>query len=128
MTEPGVPTFEQLRVLIAVVEEGSFAAAARRLNGATSAITYAIGNLEAQLGIALFDRVATRKPELTEVGRAVVTEARTVAHGIDMLRARVKGLGEGLEAEVSIAVDVFLPTTRLVDALRSNPVGDTRSG
>jgi hypothetical protein len=43
----------------------------------------------------------------------VVTEARTVAHGIDMLRARVKGLSEGLEAEVSIAVDVFLPTTRL---------------
>jgi DNA-binding transcriptional LysR family regulator len=53
MTEPGVPTFDQPRVLIAVVEEGSFAAAARRLNRATSAITYTIGNLEAQLGIAL---------------------------------------------------------------------------
>jgi DNA-binding transcriptional LysR family regulator len=49
MTEPGVPTFEQLRVLIAVVEEGSYAAAARRLNRATSAITYAIDNLEVHI-------------------------------------------------------------------------------
>jgi DNA-binding transcriptional LysR family regulator len=69
--------------------------------------------------LPLFDRVGTRKPELTEAGRAVLAEARTVTHGVDILRARVKGLLEGLEAEVSVAVDVMLPTARLVDALQA---------
>lgn len=119
MTTLGTPTFDQLRVLLAVAEEGSFAAAARRLNRATSAVTYAIDNLEGQLGLRLFDRVATRKPALTQAGRAVLAEARIVAHGLDMLRARVQGLLEGLEAEVSIAVDVMFPTARLVDALQA---------
>ena len=119
MAEPGFPSLSQLQVLLTVVDAGSFAAAARRLNRATSAITYAIDNLEAQLGLPLFDRVATRKPELTQAGRAIVAEARTVTHSVDMLRAKVKGLLEGLEAEVSVAVDVMLPTSRLVDALQA---------
>jgi DNA-binding transcriptional LysR family regulator len=119
MTAPGSPTLDQLQVLLAVQEAGSFAGAARRLNRATSAITYAIDNLEAQLGLPLFDRVATRKPALTEAGRAVLAEACNVARGIDKLRATVKGLLDGLEAEVSVAVDVMLPTARLVDALRA---------
>ncbi len=119
MSNPGTPTLDQLQVLLCVVETGSFAAAARRLHRATSAISYAIDNLELQLGLPLFDRVGTRKPELTEAGKAVLAEARTVTHGVDMMRARVKGLLEGLEAEVSIAVDVMLPTARLVDALQA---------
>jgi DNA-binding transcriptional LysR family regulator len=119
MSFPGTPTLDQLQIFLTVVEHGSFAGAARKLNRATSAITYAIDNLELQLGLPLFDRVGTRKPELTEAGRAVLAEARTVSHGVDILRARVKGLLEGLEAEVSVAVDVMLPTTRLVDALQA---------
>jgi len=50
------PTFDQLQVMLAVVEEGSFSGAARRLNRAQSAITYAVQRLEEQLGVALFDR------------------------------------------------------------------------
>ena len=114
--EPGTPTLDQLRVFLAVVETGSFAAAARRLGRATSVISYAVANLEAQLGLALFDREATRKPQLTVAGRALLGEARTVAHGVDGLRARVRGLLSGLEAEVNLAVDVMLPTSRVVDA------------
>jgi len=119
MQRPGTPTLDQIQVLLAVVEAGSFAAAARRLNRATSAVTYAIDNLEAQLGLALFDRVATRRPSLTPAGRTVLTEARAVVQGVDLLRARVQGLLEGLEPEVSLVVDVMLPTARLVDALQA---------
>ena len=114
---PANPSLDQLRVFLAVVEDGGFAAAGRRLNRATSAISYAIANLESRLGVALFDRETTRKPRLTVAGRAVLAEARTVATGVDTLKAKVKGLSQGLEAEVSIAVDVMLPTARLVDAL-----------
>ena len=116
-SDPGTPSFDQLRVLVAVADTGSLAAAGRRLGRATSAVSYAIANLEAQLGLPLFHRKATRRLELTEAGRVVLAEARTLARGIDGLRARVKGLLEGLEAEVSIAVDVMLPTDRLVAAL-----------
>ena len=49
MTEPGTPTLDQLRVLAAVAEAGSFSAAARRLHRAQSVISYAIANLEQSL-------------------------------------------------------------------------------
>lgn len=117
MANPGTPTLDQLRVFLTVVETGSFAGAARQLGRATSVISYAVANLEAQLGLALFDREATRKPRLTVAGRAVLAEARTVAHGIDGLRAKVRGLLGGLEAEINLAVDVMLPTSRVVEAL-----------
>jgi DNA-binding transcriptional LysR family regulator len=119
MTGPGLPTLDQLQVLLAVQEAGSFAGAARKLNRATSAVTYAIDNLEAQLGLPLFDRVATRKPMLTEAGRAVLAEACTVTHRVHLLRAKVQGLLEGLEAQLCLAVDVLMPTARLTDALRA---------
>lgn len=119
MPEPGTPTLDQLRVFLAVVETGSFAAAARRLGRATSVISYAIANLETQLGLELFERDATRRPQLTVAGRAVLGEARTVAHGVDGLRAKARGLLGGLEAEVNLAVDVLLPTARVVDALKA---------
>jgi DNA-binding transcriptional LysR family regulator len=119
MTDPGIPTLDQLRVFLTVVEAGSFAGAARRLGRATSVISYSVANLEAQLGLPLFDREATRKPMLTEAGRAVLAEARTVAHSIDGLRAKVRGLLAGLEAEIHLVVDVLLPTPRVVDALQA---------
>lgn len=117
MSSPGTPTLEQLRVFLAVVDNGSFAGAARRLNRAVSAISYSIANLEAQLGVILFERSATRRPVLTAAGRAVEAEARTIAQDIDGLRAKVKGLLDGLEAEVDLAVDVMLPAARLGQVL-----------
>jgi DNA-binding transcriptional LysR family regulator len=118
-SDPGIPTLDQLRVFLTVVEVGSFAGAARKLGRATSVISYAIANLENQLGVALFDRRSTRKPQLTDAGRMVLAEARTVASGIDGLRARVRGLLRGLEAEVHLVIDVLLPAHRVVDALKS---------
>lgn len=117
MADPGTPSLDQLRILVTIVETGSLAAAGRRLGRATSAISYALVNLEAQLGVALFHRAATRRLELTTAGGVVLAEARTLARGVDTLRARVKGLQGGLEAEVALVVDVMLPTDRLVAAL-----------
>src|SRR5262245_59500126 len=115
-SDPGTPTLDQLRVFLTVVEAGSFAGAARRLGRATSVISYSIGNLEAQLGVPLFDRRSTRKPQLTEAGRAVLSEARIISNGVHGLRAKVKGLLQGLEPEIHLVLDVMLPTARVVDA------------
>ena len=77
-SDPGTPTLDQLRVFLTVADVGSFAGAARKLGRATSVVSYSIANLEAQLGVSLFDRESTRKPQLSEAGRTVLSEARTV--------------------------------------------------
>lgn len=119
MATVGTPTFEQLRTFLAVVDAGSFAAAGKRLNRAVSVISYGIANLEAQLGVTLFEREGSRRPQLTVEGRALLAEARTIAQGFDNLRAKVKGLLEGLEAEVDLALDVMLPSDRVGKVLRA---------
>jgi DNA-binding transcriptional LysR family regulator len=116
MREPGLPTLDQLRVFVAVLDAGSFSRAARQLHRTQSVISYTIANLEAQLNVALFDR-SKRKPTLTEAGKMLLADARTVALKVDAMRARAKTLAQGLEAEVSLAVDVMYPTDLLVAAL-----------
>ncbi len=116
--EIGTPTLDQLLVLVAVVEAGSFSAAARALNRTQSVVSYTIASLEAQLGLTLFDR-SRRRPALTAAGRAVLGDARRASSMVDELRARAAGLAGGLEAEVSLAVDVMFPTMRLVAALQA---------
>ena len=118
MSSPGTPTFDQLRIFLAVVDTGSFAGAARRMNRAVSVISYGIANLEAQLGLELFQREGTRRPQLTVGGRAVLAEARAIGQGMDALRAKVKGLLDGLEAEVDLALDVMVPPERVGGVLR----------
>jgi DNA-binding transcriptional LysR family regulator len=119
MSDPGIPTFDQLRVFLTVVDTGSFAGAARQLGRATSVISYSITNLEGQLGVCLFVRNATRRPQLTDDGRTLLAEARNVALGIHRLRARALGLRQGLESEVRLALDAMLPAPRVVSALKA---------
>jgi len=109
-SDPGTPTLDQLRVFLAVVDVGSFAGAARQLGRATSVISYSIANLEAQLGVLLFDRKSTRKPQLTEAGSGVLSEARAITNAINGLRAKVRSLRQDIEAEISLVLDVMLPS------------------
>ena len=114
---PGTPTLDQLGVLVQVVEAGSFSAAARKSNRALSVVSYTISNLEAQLGVDLFDRTVSRKPRLTEAGRVVLAQARSVLGEVDDLRAKVAGMMSGLEGELHVALDSLLPSARVVEAL-----------
>jgi DNA-binding transcriptional LysR family regulator len=118
MRTPRVPSIDQLRVLLSVVETGSFTAAAKRLGRATSAVSYAIDALEEQLGVGLFDRRGTRKPALTARGEAIVSEARAVARSVETLLARVNGLLNELEPEISLVVDALFPCDWLIPLLR----------
>jgi DNA-binding transcriptional LysR family regulator len=101
-------SLDQFAVFATVVAEGSFAAAARRLNRAQSAITYAIQKLEEQSGVVLFDRSAYRA-ELTEAGRALLPRARRVLDDVDDFRLQAAGVTQGVEAELSLVVDSFVP-------------------
>jgi DNA-binding transcriptional LysR family regulator len=101
-------SLDQLRTFIAAADAGSFSAAARRLNRAQSAVSQTISGLEAQLGVALFDRTQ-RYPSLTGQGRLLLADARAVIADVDALKARAKGMAGGLEPELSVAVDVMVP-------------------
>ena len=109
-------SLDQLRTFIAAVDEGSFSAAGRRLGRAQSVVSQTMANLESQLGVRLFER-GGRLPVLTAAGKALLTDARTVAHSMDLFKARARGLAGGLEPEVSIVVDVMFPTEVLTSAV-----------
>ena len=109
-------TLDQLRTFIAAAEQGSFSAAGRKLRRAQSVVSQTLANLEGQLGVALFNRSA-RYPVLTPDGRALLEEARAVADRMDGFKARAKTLREGLEPELSLAIDVMYPMSELIDAV-----------
>jgi DNA-binding transcriptional LysR family regulator len=111
------PTLDQLQVLVAVADTGSFSAAGRKLNRAQSVISYAIANLEAQLGLKLFEREGAREPSLTTEGKAMLADARRMVGVLSDIRARAEGLKQGLEAELVIAVDVTTPAPALTRVL-----------
>jgi DNA-binding transcriptional LysR family regulator len=109
-------TLDQIRTFIAAVDEGSFSAAGRRLGRAQSVVSQTLANLEDQLGVRLFDR-SGRMPKLTAEGAALIGEARAAVGGVDLLKARAKGLAGGLEPELSVVVDVMFPIGILTAAV-----------
>jgi len=114
----GQPTVDQLRLFLAVAEEGSFNRAAKKLGRALSVISYGIAALEAQLGVRLFEREGSRRPVLTDAGRALLADARAVADEVDGLMARARGIRQGLETELALALDVMFPSSAVAAVLR----------
>jgi len=111
-------TLDQVAVFLAVVEHGSFSAAARALSRAQSAVTYGVHKLEEQTGTALFDR-AQYRPVLTEAGRALLPQARRVMEAVGSFRMQARGIAGGLEPEVGLAVTSFFPMPILAEALHA---------
>jgi DNA-binding transcriptional LysR family regulator len=110
-------SLDQLRAFIAAVDEGSFSAGARRLHRAQSAVSELVSNLEAQLGVVLFDR-SERYPKLTPAGVLLVADARCVVANVDLLKARAKGISGGLEPELSAVVDVLFPIEAIAESAK----------
>jgi DNA-binding transcriptional LysR family regulator len=97
-------TLDQMRVFATVAEAGSFRLAAMRLKRVQSAISHAIGNLEAQLDVELFDR-SGHKPRLTPAGATLLADVKGLLLKVDSVRARARGLGQGVELEIVLALD-----------------------
>lgn len=101
-------SLDQLRVVLAVVEAGSFTAAAKRLRRAQSAVSQAVMTLERQLGVALFDRDGYR-PVPTPAGRALLAEIRSIVERSERLRAQASAIASGLEPELAVVLDAVYP-------------------
>jgi len=111
-------TLDQLRMMVAVVDEGSFSAAARKLQRVQSAVSTAMANLEDQLGVPIWDR-SSRIATLTPQGEAVLAAARRVLAEVDGLRRLTAGMVIGLEPSVSLCLDSLFPQAALVDLCRA---------
>jgi len=109
-------TIDQLRVFRQVAEAGSFSAAARAMHRAQSAITYAVQNLEAQVGTELFDRSGYR-PVLSEAGRALLPRAQRILEELAAFGSQARGIAGGLEPEVGLVVEAMFSTPTLVRVL-----------
>ena len=118
---------QQLRYALAVVDHGTFTAAAAACFVAQPSLSHAIRNLETELGVALFHRLG-RRTTLTSAGEAFIPAAREVLRTLDTLRAdvdAVAGVIAGrldLVALPTLAVD---PVTPLVGTFRAAHPGVT---
>jgi LysR family transcriptional regulator, transcription activator of glutamate synthase operon len=102
----GAMELRQLRAFVHVTHAGTFTRAAEELHVAQSAVSQAVGKLEAELGFELLRRTS-RGVELTEAGEAVFERAREIVAGADAIRsdlAALRGLLEG-----TVALGTMLP-------------------
>jgi DNA-binding transcriptional LysR family regulator len=111
-----VLTLDQFRVFLAVHEEGSFSAAARRLNRAQSAVSRTVVTLENAVGVKLFDR-SRYKPQLTKAGKALAGDARAVIDREQAFQARALSIVDDVEPELGLAVHFSLSIQSLTPVL-----------
>lgn len=83
-----------LRCFVGVAEDEHVGRAALRLNISASPLSRQIRKLEAELGVALFERQRQRL-HLTEAGRRFLAEARDLLAHAEMVKARGQGLAHG---------------------------------
>jgi DNA-binding transcriptional LysR family regulator len=110
-------TLRQWRMLHAVIDHDGFTAAAECLHVSQSAISYTIGKLQEQLGIALI-RFEGRKPHLTQHGRALIERSRGIIRAAIELETFAENLRLGWEEELRLMVDQDCPRRFLMSALR----------
>ena len=84
-------TLDAWEILRTVVQLGGFAAAAEKLNRSQSTISYAIGRLQEQLGVQLFN-IEGRKAQLTEAGRVLLADVEPHLAGFQQLERSRSGL------------------------------------
>lgn len=103
---------ESLLLVDAVARSGSFSAAAKILHKVPSAISYAIKQLEQQLGAELFVR-QHRCVTLTEAGCHFVAEARDLLSRMEQLGRETRRVANGWQPSLSIALDNIVCADRI---------------
>ena len=102
----GAMELRQLRAFVQVAQAGTFTRGAEELHLAQSAVSHAIGQLEAELGFTLLRRTS-RGVVLTEAGTVVLERAREILAGADAIRADLAAL-TGLQ-EGTVVLGTMLP-------------------
>jgi LysR family transcriptional regulator, carnitine catabolism transcriptional activator len=110
----------RLRHFVAVVDHGGFTAAAQAVYVSQPALSLAVKELEAELGVALFVR-SGRRVQLTPAGTALLEPARQVLRDLETGQAAVEavaGLKAGHVTLASLPTLAADPVAPLVGAFR----------
>lgn len=138
-------TLRQIQAVLAVADLGNFTRAAARLNMAQPALSLTIRELEAELGLRLFDRT-TRRVELTAAGADFSHAARKLINDLDLAMRNARDLTERKRGRLVVGAPpllaaMFLPRAiadynrkfpgievRLIDTQTDRIVDKVRSG
>jgi DNA-binding transcriptional LysR family regulator len=93
--------FHLMNVFVAVGEEESFAAAARRMGLSPAAVTRAIVGLEEQLGVKLLLRT-TRNVRLTEAGSRYLDDVRNILASVAEANETAAGVNTVPKGNLSV--------------------------
>ncbi|MGN7800402.1 LysR family transcriptional regulator [Leifsonia sp. 22587] len=120
----------QLEYVVAIADERSFTRAAERVFAAQSTVSAGIRSLERELGAPLFERDA-HGVRLTDVGEAVVAEARATLQSVERMRELADRQGP-LRGTVRVGIFTNLTTIDLPGVMgefhRRHPEVDLRLG
>ncbi len=95
---------DQLRLFLAICDEGSFSAAARKLGTSQSQVSIQIKKLEDGLGTQLFDR-SRRSAELTPLGVGLRPEARKIVDFVDAAKTRLLDAVAGRAGTLRVGIE-----------------------
>ncbi|MCG6039368.1 LysR family transcriptional regulator [Acinetobacter baumannii] len=105
---------EQLLMFQAVIETGSFSAAARKLGKVPSAVSMSIANLEIDLNLTLFDRKG-REPIPTDEARVLYEKTSQLLIEMNQWKQHAHALSTGLEANLTLVIVSELLHTNWTD-------------
>ena len=107
--------FETMRVFCAVIEAGSFVAAADRLGQSTTAVSRQVAQLEAHLNIRLLNRT-TRRMQPTTEGFAYFERCTQLLADLEEAEASVAGEARHPRGRLRLTAPIALATLRLAPA------------
>ena len=105
---------KHLRYFVAVAEEAHFGRAAERLHMTQPPLSYGIQELEADLGVRLFERT-TRSTTITPAGRLLLEDARRVLAAAQQIYVTAAAAAQGYCGYLRIAVADALAQPRLTE-------------
>lgn len=107
---------QSMRVFQQVVEEGGFAAAARRMDLAPAVVTRLVSDLEQHLGVRLLQRT-TRRLSLTQAGERYLERLRPILAEIDDADAMVQAETQEMSGTVRVLAPPVAATHTLAPAI-----------
>jgi DNA-binding transcriptional LysR family regulator len=116
--------FNELRVFVAIADQGGLARAASALRSSPPAVTRSIAALEERLGVRLFERT-TRSLHLTEPGITFLEDARQLLSDLEEAEQNMAGQAKILSGQLTITASLTFGRAMLqpiiLDFIDANP-------
>jgi DNA-binding transcriptional LysR family regulator len=110
--------FADMQMFVKVVESAGISAAADRLDVAKSAVSRRLSDLEARLGVQLFQRT-TRRMNLTDSGRSFYERCLRILADLDEAELAVSQQHGGLSGKLRVALPLSFGLLHLVPIINA---------